>query len=213
MHPSLSACQLLLLLLALAINPSMNQDVGGVSTGGSTGGPTSGSTGGSGAGDGPSAVTGAKACPQGWVELSSCDKAAKADDNVCVKMGPPIKYISWFHMQYECDVHGGYLLEPTVANQDKVDLLLKSYDQLYGKTKIYLGATDVTHENEWKWMNSKKELIDASKDDSWVEKAPTKGDNKDCLTINSDSLKWENVDCENDTLEIQVANICMKKKE
>ena len=28
--------------------------------------------------------------------------------------------------------------------------LFRSYDQLYGKTKIYLGATDVTHENEWK---------------------------------------------------------------
>jgi len=192
MHPSLSVCQLLL-LLALAINPS--RVLGAVE-------PSSDEN-----------NTGPKACPQGWVELSSCSKDVKADDYVCVKMGPPIKYISWFHMQYECDVHGGYLLEPTVANQDKVDLLLKSYDQLYGKTKIYLGATDVTHENEWKWMNSKKELTDASKAESWENgKAPTKSDNKDCLTINSDTLKWENVDCENDTLEIQVANICMKKK-
>jgi len=161
-----------------------------------------------------STTAGSKACPQGWVELNSCDKTVKAEDNVCVKMGPPIKYISWFHMQYECDVHGGYLLEPTAANQDKVDLLLKSYNQLYGKTKLYLGATDITHENEWKWINSKKDLVDALKAESWENgNAPTKSDNKDCLTINSDSLKWENVDCENDTLEDQVANICMKNKE
>ena len=101
MHPSLSVCQLLLLLLALAINPSrvLGAVTGGSSSGragsggSSSGGAGSGGAGSGGAGSGGSSSGGAssKACPQGWVELSSCSKDVKADDYVCVKMGPPIK--------------------------------------------------------------------------------------------------------------------------
>ena len=91
MHPSLSVCQLLLLLLALAINPS--RVLGAVTGGSSSGRAGSGgsSSGGAGSGGASSGGASSKACPQGWVELSSCSKDVKADDYVCVKMGPPIK--------------------------------------------------------------------------------------------------------------------------
>ena len=86
----MSVCQLLLLLLALAINPSR---VSGAVSGKAV---VATSRAASQTGPAPAAVSNDRdgndpKCPQGWVELSSCSKDVKADDYVCVKMGPPIK--------------------------------------------------------------------------------------------------------------------------
>ena len=92
MHSSLAVCQLLvlLLLLALTINPSR---VSGAVSGKAV---VATSRAALQTGAALAAVSNDRdgndpKCPQGWVELSSCDEAVNADDNVCVKMGPPIK--------------------------------------------------------------------------------------------------------------------------
>ena len=153
-------------------------------------------------------------CPAGWIPLANtCPKEGDDQDVLCVTIGAPLKYVSWFHLQYECDAIGGHLPEPTADNKVNLELVLSSIHSLYAKTKtpilMYLGATDVTHENEWKWLKTAGDLTDAAEDAKWKDNAaPTKGDTKDCLAQQSSDKLWTNVDCEDDTLPNQIANVC-----
>jgi len=143
-------------------------------------------------------------CAEGWTLLANT--CGDADSKVCVKFGHPLKFVSWSHMQYECDIAGGYLPEPTETTKAQLKLILESYHQLYGETLMYLGATDVTHENEWKWFKSKTDIGDKN----WGDDKPSKADNKDCLAQSSGTGKWRNVDCEENSHEDRLAFVCMR---
>jgi len=148
-------------------------------------------------------------CKNGWIELTDSDGS---EDAVCVKMERPIKFISWFHMQYSCDALGGFLPEPsTTCLSKQFDLLLKGYEQLYGETMFYLGASDLSHTGTWKWSNNKEEVTTAA--DGWVTE-PAVAENLDCMAkISTSSGKYMKVNCENDSMRTQVAFICMANKE
>jgi len=90
-------------------------------------------------------------CGEGWVELASDCSDAKPEDKLCAKIGKPLQFVSWLHLQYVCDEAGGHLPEPTDGNNNLLTTLLTSYGQIFGtQTLMYLGATDVTHSNNWK---------------------------------------------------------------
>jgi len=94
---------------------------------------------------------------------------------------------------------------------------LPSYEQLYGQTTLYLGATDITDDESWKWLSSGKALDDGKDGIKWTGGAkPTAdvaGNNKDCLAQDSGDLLWVNVNCEANSAETQIANICFAKVE
>jgi len=144
-------------------------------------------------------------CAEGWTLLA--DTCGDTESKVCVKIGHPLKFVSWSHMQYVCDMAGGYLPEPTNTTKAQLKLILESYHQLYGETLMYLGATDVTHQNEWKWFKSKADIGDG--DTNWGNDKPSKTDNKDCLAQSSGTGKWRKVDCEENSHEDRVAFLCM----
>jgi len=149
-------------------------------------------------------------CPAGWIPLNNTCGAT--DNLLCVTVGAPLKYVSWLHLQYQCDAIGGYLPEPTADNKVNLELILSSIDALYAKGTpilMYLGATDVTHTNEWKWLKSSTDLADKDVTTNWTnDTPPVAGDNKDCLAQQSSDKLWTNVDCENDSMPNQIANIC-----
>jgi len=91
----------------------------------------------------------AAGCGEGWVEMANSCPEQKDAEQLCVKIGKPLQYVSWLHFQYVCDKAGGRLPEPTDANINLFNLLIKSYTAMYGKTLMFLGATDATHTNEW----------------------------------------------------------------
>merc|ERR1712179_642865 len=82
---------------------------------------------------------------------------------------------------------------------------------MYGKTVMFLGATDVTHTNNWQWMSSQTPLVGAKDKTKWAGALPSVKDNKDCLAQDSTTGKWINVDCEDDNLEALIANLCVKQ--
>jgi len=141
-------------------------------------------------------------CPKGWVELDHCE----GSDTICAKVGHPLKYVSWFSLQYHCDVMGGYLPEPTGSSDAQFRMIQKYFDQLYGETLMYLGATDVSDNNNWKWLNSKKDLVGNKWD-------ATKTEKKNCLAASSGTGLWQTIDCEDDEHESQIAFVCMRKKD
>jgi len=143
-------------------------------------------------------------CPEGWIRVSSCDDT----EAVCVQMQRPIKFISWFHMAYECDVIGGFLPEPsTTGLNQQFNLLLKGYEQLYGKTMLFLGASDLSHTGEWKWQNGKNAISELD----W-DKESTSAENLDCMAkVSTTSEKYTAINCEADSMETQVAFMCMRK--
>jgi len=145
-------------------------------------------------------------CPAGWVELA--DTCSKDGGDVCLKIGQPIKFVSWSHLMYECDAAGGYLPELTEANMGKLQLILKSYDQLFGETLMYLGATTVTRKNDWKWLGSKNAVVGAN----WGEGLPSKDNKRDCVAQSSRTTLWENIDCQDQNIQTQVAFVCMMGK-
>jgi len=146
-------------------------------------------------------------CPEGWVELTHCLNDDGQAETVCAKFGPPLKYVSWLHLQYECDAIGGYLPELTSTTTGPFNWILNSYNQLYGKTLMYLGAHDITHNNEWKWFNDKNPVNPAN----WGTDLPDTTENKGCVAEESGTGTWTNIDCEDDTMEIEVAFVCMQK--
>jgi len=150
-------------------------------------------------------------CGEGWVEMVNSCPGQKKEDILCAKIGKPLQYVSWLHFQYVCDDIGGRLPEPTDANMGLFDLLLKSYNEMYGKTVMFLGATDVTHTNNWQWMSSQTPLVGAKDKTKWAGALPSVKDNKDCLAQDSTTGKWINVDCEDDNLEALIANLCVKQ--
>jgi len=143
-------------------------------------------------------------CPEGWIRVSSCDDT----EAVCVQMQRPIKFISWFHMAYECDVIGGFLPEPSTTDlNQQFNLLLKGYEQLYGKTMLFLGASDLSHTGEWKWQNGKNAISELD----W-DKESTSAENLDCMAkVSTTSEKYTAINCEADSMETQVAFMCMRK--
>jgi len=144
-------------------------------------------------------------CEKGWIRVSSC---SDDKDAVCVQMQRPIKFISWFHMAYECDAIGGFLPEPsTTGLNQQFNLLLKGYEQLYGETMLFLGASDLTHKGEWKWQNGKSTISEPV----W-DKEPTSDENLDCMAkVSTSSEKYTAINCEADSMETQVAFMCMRK--
>jgi len=148
-----------------------------------------------------------KVCSEGWIELEGCS----GGEVICIKMERPIKFISWTHMMYECDSIGGFLPEPSTTNTIQFNLLVKSYEQLYGETMVYLGATDVTHSGSWKWLNGGTEAV-AVNDAKWT-KAPVPAENKGCMAqVSTADGKYVDVDCEEDSSDTQVAFMCMAAK-
>jgi len=145
-------------------------------------------------------------CPAGWVELA--DTCSKDGGDVCLKIGQPIKFVSWSHLMYDCVAAGGYLPELTEANMGKLQLILKSYDQLFGETLMYLGATTVTRKNDWKWLGSKNAVVGAN----WGEGLPSKDNKRDCVAQSSRTTLWENIDCQDQNIQTQVAFVCMMGK-
>jgi len=141
-------------------------------------------------------------CGDGWITLT--DTCSTGGEDECVKISQPIKFVSWHHLQYVCDMQGGHLPEITDANKGKLRTILESYGQLYGTTRMFVGATTITRTDDWKWMSSNHAL---QGDNS----LPTDG-NKDCLVQQSGSTAFESVDCENDLDPTQIAHVCMKKK-
>jgi len=151
-------------------------------------------------------------CEEGWVDLAKSCTSDQASD-VCVKIAPPIKLVSWVHMQYQCDFLGGFLPETTDDNRAQIILMLQSYNLLYGETLMYLGARDITHNKIWNWVKNAGEVKDTDTNTNWADDTlPVTSNNKDCLSLNSATTKWVNVDCEDDNIQTQVAYICMKKK-
>jgi len=152
-------------------------------------------------------------CGDGWVELASDCSDAKPEDKLCAKIGKPLQFVSWLHLQYVCDEAGGHLPEPTDGNNNLITTLLTSYGQIFGtQTLMYLGATDVTHSNNWKWSSSKKDLKGALEPAKWSDNnVPSTKANKDCLALDSETSKWMAVDCENDNLKTLIANLCVKQ--
>jgi len=141
-------------------------------------------------------------CGDGWITLT--DTCSTGGEDECVKISQPIKFVSWHHLQYVCDMQGGHLPEITDANKGKLRTILESYGQLYGTTRMFVGATTITRTDDWKWMSSNHAL---QGDNS----LPTDG-NKDCLVQQSGSTAFESVNCENDLDPTQIALVCMKKK-
>lgn len=141
-------------------------------------------------------------CGDGWITLT--DTCSTGGEDECVKISQPVKFVSWHHLQYVCDMQGGHLPEITDANKGKLRTILESYGQLYGTTRMFVGATTITRTDDWKWMSSNHAL---QGDNS----LPTDG-NKDCLVQQSGSTAFESVDCENDLDPTQIALVCMKKK-
>jgi len=158
----------------------------------------------SGMGDCQEKVVEPATCEEGWIRVSSCDDT----EAVCVQMQRPIKFISWFHMAYECDVIGGFLPEPsTTGLNQQFNLLLKGYEQLYGKTMLFLGASDLSHTGEWKWQNGKNAISELD----W-DKESTSAENLDCMAkVSTTSEKYTAINCEADSMETQVAFMCMRK--
>ena len=116
-------------------------------------------------------------------------------------------------MQYQCDFLGGFLPETTDDNRAQIILMLQSYNLLYGETLMYLGARDITHNKIWNWVKNAGEVKDTDTNTNWADDTlPVTSNNKDCLSLNSATTKWVNVDCEDDNIQTQVAYICMKKK-
>jgi len=150
-------------------------------------------------------------CPEGFIALPECDVATTA---TCVRVAPPIKYVSWLHLQYMCDSVGGYLPEITEKNEAPLKLLLQSYEQLYGASTLYLGGTDITADGTWKWLSSGTELANTEKWATGVTAGDDDGVNKDCLAQSSTDLLWNKVNCEADSdNDIQIANICLAAAE
>jgi len=147
-----------------------------------------------------------KVCAEGWMALvDTC--GGDPEPTACVKLGPPLQFVSWFHMQYVCDkFEGGYLPEPTKANNEQFKIILASYEMLYGKTLMYLGATDVTHENDWRWFNRKSAVDKAN----WGGALPAKSNNDDCMAQSTETGTLSNVNCEDDSIDKKLANVCMR---
>jgi len=148
-----------------------------------------------------------KVCPEGWMSLvDTC--GTDTEPTACVKLGPPLQFVSWFHLQYICDKYeGGYLPEPTDTNKKQFQLILESYKLLYGDTLMYLGATDVTHQNNWKWFNRNTDVDDTK----WT--LPAKNGNDDCMAQSTKTGALANVDCEDDSIDMKLANVCMRAPE
>jgi len=149
-------------------------------------------------------------CPDGFIPLAECGVTPTA---TCVRVGSPLKYVSWLHLQYQCDSVSGYLPEITATTEAPLALLLQSYEQLYGPTTLYLGATDITDDESWKWLSSGTDLVDDADKWTMVPIADDAANNKDCLSQFSTDLLWSNVNCEADSAETQIANICFAKAE
>jgi len=153
-------------------------------------------------------------CPDGFMPLPECGVTTT---KTCVKVGSPLKYVSWLHMQYQCDVAGGYLPEPTTTRQAPLELILKSYEQLFGPTTLYVGATDITTDGTWKWLSGgtaiDSDITDSLQSLEGLKDSVSADGNKDCLTQDSESLMWKNVNCEENSAEIQIANICFANAE
>jgi len=161
----------------------------------------------------------AATCPQGWIEFPS------ETSDLCIKTGPPLQFVNWMHMQQTCAHQGGYLPEPTAANKDQLEFTLKTLEQLYGrpgKVLMFLGANDISHELEFKWMKSKLEVTGANIAANYADGvAPTTSEDntktkKGCLAQESTGLKWVLVDWEEDSMKTeemgQIADICFGTK-
>jgi len=156
----------------------------------------------------------AAACPEGWTDLGK-DPYSTGGKDWCVKIRAPLAAVSWTKLQYICDSQGGHLPEIDNMNKGRIELLLRSYEQIYGGIfHIYLGATDLTHAGKWKWQNSKDSLMRGNVTNWAAGTVPNPEENKDCLSQRSSDLKWVPVDCEDDStlVDNKIANICLMEK-
>jgi len=143
-----------------------------------------------------------RVCSEGWTELKGCNEA----EGVCVRFQRPVKFVSWITMQYQCDKQGGYLPEPSPANSDMFNLVLANYEQMYeGKVVAFLGGRANIGTNTWSWVNRKTAV-----ENKWKTQ-PKESENKDCLAQSGG--EWINVGCEDNNMEFNIADVCMKKKE
>jgi len=124
----------------------------------------------------------------------------------CLKFGPQIKLASWFNVQNQCDSIGGFLPELTTPEQQELfkDLML-NYGDLVGTTTVYLGGSDLTHEQNWMWIAHDSAIENIN----WAPGSPDDSpfNNKDCLSGMSNSSLWMDINCEQEFE--QVAFVCM----
>jgi len=144
------------------------------------------------------ALTGAESsCADGWIDMGG---------ESCLKFGPQIKLASWFNVQNQCDSIGGFLPELTTPEQQELfkDLML-NYGDLVGTTTVYLGGSDLTHEQNWMWIAHDSAIENIN----WAPGSPDDSpfNNKDCLSGMSNSSLWMDINCEQEFE--QVAFVCM----
>jgi len=144
------------------------------------------------------ALTGAESsCADGWIDMGG---------ESCLKFGPQIKMAAWSDVQYDCDSIGAFL--PELTSSEQIDLfqdLMKSFGDLYGTSNVFLGGSDLTHENSWRWLAHGTEIENIN----WAPGSPDDSpfNNKDCLSGMSNSSLWMDINCEQEFE--RVAFVCM----
>jgi len=140
-------------------------------------------------------------CADGWIEMGK---------DSCLMFGPQIKLASWFHVQTECDsIAGGYL--PELITPEQRDLFkdfMLNYDDLIGTTTVFLGGSDLAHEQNWMWIAHNTAIEDIN----WAPESPDDSpqNTKDCLAGMSNSSLWKDISCEQEFE--RVAFVCMTSK-
>ncbi|KAK6176987.1 hypothetical protein SNE40_015183 [Patella caerulea] len=105
------------------------------------------------------------------------------------------KYFSdgktWENAMRTCDTHDGHLF--LVESPFKKDLMLNLI-QNSSSTYIYLGATDVNKEGDWKWLNGV--IIPTSTPSDWIPNRPDNyGDSQHCIVFKKGSDGLDDRDC------------------
>jgi len=126
-------------------------------------------------------------CPADWLN---------AYDLGCYKLLTNHSNLSWVGAQNQCEVEGGYLIEPNTI--EKATHLYSLAALLLPFTNIrswFLGLTDLGREGSWIWIHS---AVVADKT-FWDDEAPLSipGNDLDCavMVLNEQSFSWEGVSC------------------
>jgi len=138
-------------------------------------------------------------CSDGWIDLG---------DKTCVKMVGSAQGVSWFDHQIQCDAIGGFL--PELISEDQVELfknVLLSFDGIFGTSLVFLGGSDLTHQNEWRWLHFEEAVNNGTWEAGRPDTTPESG--KDCMAVMSNSGLWMDISCTE--INDQVGLMCMKE--
>ena len=126
-------------------------------------------------------------CPVGWVNAQSLG---------CFKFLATSRNVTWFEAHNLCELQGGYLAEPTVAEQMEFLSGLAFMEQEFtGITHWWIGLSDFSHEGTWVWSHTSEEANKMF----WDNGSPhsSTGNKEDCvfMEFKHESLNWIDGDC------------------